>query len=226
MQLYQQLASDRFAGMETKFTGFSGANAQVKKLTFTVNEGKGALEQYTIALDTSSGAIKLLNSSSKQALTTVQKFGKALKTDVRSMFSAFIGGMSGMYAVGRYFKEGIQYVRELDKALTELKKVTDETEETYDKFLETAGKTSTRIGSTLSNMTSATAEFAKLGYDINQAANMAESALVYTNVGDNVDVETGSQSIISTMKAFGVEANNTMSIVDKFNEIGKLIACR
>ena len=53
---------------------------------------------------------------------------------------------------------------------------------------------------------------------------MAESALVYTNVGDNVDVETGSQSIISTMKAFGVEANNTMSIVDKFNEVGNNFA--
>lgn len=53
---------------------------------------------------------------------------------------------------------------------------------------------------------------------------MAESALVYTNVGDNVDVETGSQSIISTMKAFGIEANNTMSIVDKFNEIGNNFA--
>jgi TP901 family phage tail tape measure protein len=53
---------------------------------------------------------------------------------------------------------------------------------------------------------------------------MAESALVYANVGDDVDVETGSQSIISTMKAFGVEANNTMSIVDKFNEIGNNFA--
>jgi hypothetical protein len=48
---------------------------------------------------------------------------------------------------------------------------------------------------------------------------MAEAALVYTNVGDNIDVETGSQSIISTLKAFGIEADNTMSIVDKFNEI-------
>lgn len=55
---------------------------------------------------------------------------------------------------------------------------------------------------------------------------MAESALVYTNVGDNVDVETGSQSIISTLKAFGIEAENTMSIVDKFNEVGKLVALR
>ena len=224
MQLYEQLASDKFAGMETKFDGFSGANEQVKRLTFTVNDGKGALEKYTIALDTSSGATKLLHNNTKSTLTTLQKFGKTLMGDAKGLFSAFIGGMSVMYSVGRYFKEGIQYVRELDKALTELKKVTDETEKTYDRFLETAGKTSTRIGSTLSQMTSATAEFAKLGYDIQMASSMAESALVYANVGDNVDVETGSQSIISTMQAFGVETNNTMSIVDKFNEVGNNFA--
>ena len=221
MGLYDNIVAERFDGLKTKITSL---NPDLGRLTFTVDTGKGALEQYTIKMDGASGATKLLSGNTKEALTSVQQFGKALKTDVRGMFSAFIGGMSGMYAVGRYFKEGIQYVRELDKALTELKKVTDETEETYDRFLVTAGKTSTRIGSTLSNMTSATAEFAKLGYDIDMASSMAESALVYTNVGDNVDVETGSQSIISTMKAFGIEANNTMSIVDKFNEIGNNFA--
>lgn len=221
--LYDTIVSDRFSGMETSVTG---VNETLGRLTFTVNTGKGALEQYTIQMDKASGAAKLLSGNTKETLTTTQSFIKALKGDAKGLFSAFIGGMSTMYAVGRYFKEGIQYVRELDKALTELKKVTDETEETYDRFLETAGKTSTRIGSTLSNMTSATAEFAKLGYNIDTAAAMAESALVYTNVGDNVDVETGSQSIISTLKAFGIEAENTMSIVDKFNEVGKLVALR
>jgi TP901 family phage tail tape measure protein len=33
-------------------------------------------------------------------------------------------------------------------------------------------------------------------------------------------VEESSQSIISTMAAFGVESNNTMSIIDKFNAVG------
>lgn len=33
-------------------------------------------------------------------------------------------------------------------------------------------------------------------------------------------VEEASQSIISTMAAFGIESNNTMSIIDKFNEVG------
>lgn len=34
-------------------------------------------------------------------------------------------------------------------------------------------------------------------------------------------INDASESIISTMKAFGVEAKDVTSIVDKFNEVGK-----
>ena len=56
---------------------------------------------------------------------------------------------------------------------------------------------------------------------MDQASEMAESALVYKNVGDGIEsAEAASESIISTMKGFGLEAENTMSIVDRFNEVG------
>ena len=222
MGLYNSISAERFEGMKTSVTSVS---EKLGTLTFAVDDGKGSLTQYTIALDRASGATKLLSNSTKPALTIFQRFGQHLKKDFTGVLHTIIGG-SGIHAFTQYIREGVQAVRELDLALTELKKVTDETEATYDKFLGTAAATSSRIGRTITDVVSATAEFAKLGYGIDQAAPMAESALVYTNVGDNVDIDTGSQSIISTMKAFGVEANNTMSIVDKFNEVGKLIACR
>lgn len=220
-ELYKSLSTEKFKGMKTAVTS---VKESLGRLTFTVDEGKGSLSSYMIQLDSATGAVKLFKVETKDTLTTFKQFGSALKSDLVGMFRAFVGGMSGLYAVGRYIKEGIAFIKELDTALTELKKVTDETEETYDKFLNTAARTGARIGSTMTNVVSATAEFAKLGYNIAEASKMAESALVYTNVGDDVDVETGSQSIISTMKAFGVEANDTMSIVDKFNEVGELIA--
>ena len=218
--LYSNIVAERFEGMKTSVTSVKD---ELGKLTFTVDDGAGSLSQYTIHVNKASGATKLLSDSTKPALTTLQKFGQTLKKDFTGLLTAVMGGTS-IHTFVQYMRQGVQSVRELDLALTELKKVTEGTEETYDKFLNTAANTSARIGSTLTNMTSATAEFAKLGYNIEMAASMAESALVYTNVGDNVDVETGSQSIISTMKAFNVEAENTMSIVDKFNEVGNNFA--
>ncbi len=67
--------------------------------------------------------------------------------------------------------------------------------------------------------------FARLGYTLDEAAQLADAALVYKNVGDGIeDVSQASESIISTMKAFGIEAENAISIVDKFNEVGNNFA--
>lgn len=159
-ELYNNLSTERFDGMKTAVTG---VKEELGRLTFTVDDGKGSLSSYMIQLDSATGATKLFKVQTQDTLTSFKQFATALKGDIKGMFSAFIGGVSGLYAAGRYIKEGIEFVKELDSALTELKKVTDETEETYDKFLDTAAKTGARIGSTLSNMTSATAEFAKLG---------------------------------------------------------------
>jgi TP901 family phage tail tape measure protein len=122
-------------------------------------------------------------------------------------------------------RQGVQYIKEIDLALTELRKVTDETEETYEKFLQTAAKTGERLGATISAVTEATATFAKLGYTMAQATEMAEAAIVYKNVGDNIaSTEDAADSIISTMKGFGLEATESMAIVDKFNEVGNRFA--
>lgn len=128
----------------------------------------------------------------------------------------------------RTIKEMISSVRELDTAMTELRKVTDLSEQAYDRYLKTAVKTSQKVGASLSDTVNATADFARLGYNISDATNLAEAALVYKNVGDGISgIGEASESIISTVKAFeefGVSASNAMSIVDKFNKVGNEFA--
>ena len=80
-------------------------------------------------------------------------------------------------------------------------------------------------GATIADTVTASADFARLGYTLDEAAQLADAALVYKNVGDGIeDVSQASESIISTMKAFGIEAENAISIVDKFNEVGNNFA--
>ena len=45
-------------------------------------------------------------------------------------------------------------------------------------------------------------------------------ATLYKNVGDGIDIETASEDIVSTMKAFKIEAKDAITIVDKLNEVG------
>ena len=195
-------------------------NADTGELTGTTKIAANTFAQWTATVDPLTGRLSMLRTGIKRTETIIEQ----IKRKTKEIFTYF-SGSSMIFKAVNTLKKGIQYVRDIDLALTELKKVTDETEEAYDKFLQTAAKTGARLGSTISAVTEATATFAKLGYSMKQASEMAEAAIVYKNVGDNIaSTEDAADSIISTLKGFGLEASESMAIVDKFNEVGNRFA--
>lgn len=151
---------------------------------------------------------------------------------VSSMFAAMKAGanyLSGflltkeaLKKMWEAFKKMLSAVKEVDSAMTELRKVTNLTTKEYDDFEKTAAGTAREIGALLSDTINATADFARLGFNLDDAHSLAKAALVYKNVGDGIDnISVATESLISTIKAFGIEANDAMFIVDKFNEVGR-----
>ena len=198
----------------------TGFDAATKTLNYTIQTGKNEFTQYSASVRGADDALVSVQGATKKAESVFEK----LKRKTKEVATYFTSSLS-IYAFVNQIKQGIQYVKEIDSALTELKKVTDETDASYERFLQHASSTGARIGSTISEFTQATAEFARLGYNIDLASQMAEAALVYTNVGDGLEnVTAASESIISAMKGFGMEASETMAIVDRFNEVGNRFA--
>ena len=197
-----------------------GLNADTGELTGTTKIAANTFATWSATVDPLTGRLSILRTGIKKTETIIESITRKTK-EVFTYFS----GSSIIFKAFNELRKGIQYIKEIDLALTELKKVTDETEETYDRFLETAAKTGARLGATISAVTEATATFAKLGYDMVTATEMAEAAIVYKNVGDNIaSTEDAADSIISTLKGFGLEASESMAIVDKFNEVGNRFA--
>ena len=133
-------------------------NAETKTLTYTVKTGKNEFTEYTAAVRNLDHQLVSVQGTTKRTET----FFEATARKMRELTSYF-SGMAVFNRVGQELRRGIQYIREIDLALTELKKVTDETEETYDKFLDTAAKTAEKVGSTIQKVVSSTADWARLG---------------------------------------------------------------
>lgn len=195
---------------------------RVRKIaTGTIRHNNRTVSDLTVKYDELAGALGRYQKQERESLTGLPAFLNGFQKKFNSIMQYLTMTMS-IHQVLAQLRRGVQYIKEIDLALTELRKVTDETEETYDKFLKTAAKTGERLGATISAVTEATATFAKLGYSMQQATEMAEAAIVYKNVGDNIaSTEDAADSIISTMKGFGLEATESMAIVDKFNEVGE-----
>lgn len=148
--------------------------------------------------------------------TLAMKFKKLFETNIKSQFASQVINM-----VQQGLRQIYQNVVNIDSAMTELKKVTNETDNTYDAFLDDAGTRAKNLGASISDIVTASADFARLGYNLKDSKELADAAVLYQHVGDGISsVNDASESIISTMKAFGVEAKDVTSIVDKFNDVG------
>lgn len=214
-------AVNELSNGQAKVVGF---NKDFTALRYTVKNTDGTFTEMTATLNAARTAIVNTTGATKKSTTAFGRFFNELKEKAKGI-ATYLISMTGFQEIWQQIRQGITYVREIDSALTELKKVTDETEASYQRFLQTAAKTAGVLGTTVADFTNATADFARLGYSINEASKLAEAASVYKNVGDGItDISQASESIISTMKAFGIEAESSMEIVDKFNEIGNNFA--
>lgn len=225
-QAKQQIES--YAQTVPNATAKIGAlNEQTGKIPFTINVANKEMRKCEAQINSLTGqmtiqekSISQIKSSVHQASGAYGQFKTSISSVGKQIMSAAIG-YNVFYKALSMFRTGVGYVKEIDLAMTELKKVTDETAATYDKFLDNAYKSAGGVGATVSEFTEASANFARLGYDLDQSSSMAQTAIVYKNVADGLNnIDDATESIVSTMKAFNIEAEDTMSIADKFNEIG------
>lgn len=124
----------------------------------------------------------------------------------------------------RYIEQGIETIKELNTAMVEVRKVSDETEASYANFQKTIASTAKEIASTNAELLNSSADYLRLGYNLEESAKLAENTALFVNVGDGVDIEEATEDIITAMKAFNIEAEDSMKIVDSYNQIGNLYA--
>lgn len=120
-------------------------------------------------------------------------------------------------------REMISNVINIDNAMVNLKKVTNETDDTYEKFLNKTDVRAKKLHSTMSDLIEQTSEWSKLGFDLNEASELAETSMIYSKVGE-VDNQTAVSDLVAIMKAFNIEAGNSISIVDALNKLGNEFA--
>lgn len=130
-----------------------------------------------------------------------------------TMITEVIGGLKKMY----------QAVYEIDTAMTNLYKVTDETAERYDVFLKSSAKNAKDLGRSVSSYVTQTADWAKLGYSLDESEQLSKFSSIYANVAE-VDDATAVSDMVTAMKAFNIEAEKAQTIIDPLNELGNKFA--
>ena len=151
-------------------------------------------------------------------LTTNRLFtnmGNQLKMIVSRWFS--------LYAIISKIRTMINYVIQLDDAMTKLKRVTDETAAGYEHFLEVAKESAKETNTTLVDTVEQAAKWAKSGYDAATSAELAKTSLIYSIVGD-IDNDTAVSDLVTALRGFRLEAEDAISVVDKLDALNNKYA--
>ena len=193
------------------------------KCVWVVDNGDGTFTQMTATFDKAKSAIVATSGEVKKATTFLGSLFDEIKGKFRTIFT-YLTASLGWQEVFQQMRKGVQYVREIDAALTELKKVTDETDASYDKFLQNMSKTAGVVGSTVKELTSSAADWARLGYSMKEAGELAKNTSILMNVSEFQDVNAATDSMISALQAYKTEgvdvADLSMEIINAYNEVG------
>lgn len=153
-------------------------------------------------------AFTTLRSEIKAAGKDAESFGTQVKDAFKQIF-----GIADILDIIQTIRQGIQTViqnvKELDSAMVEFRKVTDLPAHGYEDFMDSAAERSIDIGTSMTDYINSAADFARLGYEADEAQFMSEAANIFYNVSDEMDnINVSTDALIATMKAFDVEAEN------------------
>lgn len=229
--------------------GFGDLNSQLNKLQVNMSEFQNNMLSTSSTFDTTTtrytnNAGKILTvqekiiAGEKKYKLSLKEVGNAVETNAKQAdkwkyswskafqsFTTYMSVTTVFYQIINTTKDMIQEVTDLDSALVELQKVTDLTGVSLKKFTQDAYDAAEAVAKTGTEMVEAATEFAKAGYDENQVLKLGELALMYTNIADEeVSAAESAEFMIAQMKAFNVEAEDAIHIIDAVNEVANKYA--
>lgn len=145
----------------------------------------------------------------------------------------FIGQMQsylsmyiGFYGVMNKIKSTISTVKELDTALVDLKKTTTMNTTQLNEFYYSANDVARQMGVTTEEIINQASAWSRLGYSSNESATeMAKLSSQFASISPGMDIDTATDGLVSTMKAFDVSVDEVQrNIMDNINKIGNTAA--
>jgi hypothetical protein len=145
---------------------------------------------------------------------TVSRFFQSMQSQLRMVLQRWIS----LYAVIGYIRKMIDNVKELDNAMINLRRVTDETDAGYQRFLEDANELARQMKTTTASLVEMSYQWSKLGFEMNEALELSKASTIFMRVAD-VGQDQALSNLVTSLKAFRLEASQTMDVVDKLDKL-------
>lgn len=162
----------------------------------------------------------------RKAGRTGHSFFDILNTKARYLSASILSFYFSWMGIMDFFRKGFETIKEFDSALTEMQKVSNESLNTLKEYQSTSFDLGSAIGTTGLQIQQSTADWQRLGESLTEASKSAQASNVLFNVSEFNSIDEATQSLVAMSSAYEDVSKNIdkMDIVDKLNQVGKLIA--
>lgn len=144
-------------------------------------------------------------------------FGSALKQALQG-FSLWAMTAQMVYAPVRALQDMTQRLIEIDGLMTDIRRVMDMPDFRFTELLQEAVETSDTLSSKLTDVLKIMGDFGRMGFQEDQLVDITKTAQVLQNISD-LDAESAVNTLTSAMLNFNIEAQDSIEIANKLNEV-------
>ena len=221
--------------LESATLGASEAEIASNKVKTYMENNTRALKKYGVQLEDIANRYKEvktvgdkldIDTDFKKIQSQISAEGLTGKSFIQDFKRAFgqISQFTGVYAIAQNVLQDapralIEAVKEVNAAQIELRKVSEASNSQLASYWDQAADSAKKYGATISDVISSTADWSRLGYNLEDAKQLSDMTTLLQRVGDNMTQETSSEGLISTLRGFELNADKAQHIVDVANEI-------
>lgn len=190
----------------------------INKVKVNMEAQKGVVKSSTIEYNNATGKIYELDKSTK----TLSETNKGLDgsfAGILKRITQYFGAMQVLQKGMQAFKAVIGEIQEIDAQMTELARVADPSLN-LEHLLSRSVDLSKELGASVSDVVGVVGDMARTFGEFNEEQLLAitRTATIMQNVSE-LSLEQASSTLVGTMKAFNIEAEDTLHIVNAYNEV-------
>lgn len=186
--------------------------ASVRSLSATTPDVKRKMEELNMTF-------KEISANVKSSSSHVLGFGEALQTAFVKFPVWLISGTAIVQSIN-FFQQGIEYVNELNKALTQIAIVTGQTQQEVSKLGEEYNKLAIQMGVTTKDIANASVEFYRQGLSQEEVMKRVQVATEYAKIS-SLDFNKAAEILTATTNSMNVDIERA---ADVFSYLGDATA--
>ena len=169
--------------------------------------------KFKVAEDGATESVKKSNTYVSQAVKEQRNLATEMSAVIRrTLESAATLGL--MYGALNQLRQGVQYIKDLDKELTNVQVVTGMSQESVENLATGYNNLAQEMGVTTLEVAKGSLEWLRQGKTAEQASELVKSSMVLSKLG-NLDAAQSTEYLTSVMNGFKLEAKDSMGVIDK-----------